>query len=309
MGKTKSKDADVKEKKTPVKLRPAKRKHNGKVTEPWRIMERLIEDEPELEPLQNAKIKLFWQADWKADVDGIAVGAQVCLANELHRNLAEESGESVDLIIKLPQEQWPQLDETEKEHRIYHELCHIKPSLDANGHQKRDTKDRLLWRLGRHPINAFHEEVKRYGIERVIGFNQAVVESIEHAARPMDKLWGDDDATKGKATEKTKAGKKPEAKSKEAEPAPDWRRLGIDTLAITKSLEMKLREAGIGTLGAFSKHQAKCHNECWWADLTGIGEKSADAISDAWELFWKNNPHYTRAPDNDVVGASHEVTA
>lgn len=168
----KKKSGAKEEKKTPVKVRPIPRKHAGKVTEPYAIMEKMIVEKPCFEHLKVAKIKLWWQKDWKADVDGIATGAQ-----------------AVDLFIKLPEQQWPTLDDVEKRHRIFHELCHFRQAKNSEGHQKRDAKDRLLWRLRRHPITAFPEEIEEFGIERVIGHNAAVMDSLRHADRPMEKLF------------------------------------------------------------------------------------------------------------------------
>ncbi len=177
-------------KKTAVKLRAIPRKHAGKITEPWAIMEGLIEECCFFAPLKIAKIKLWWQKDWKVDVDGIATGAQCSKASEMDRILAEEaSGETVDLFIKLPETQWATLDEREKERRIFHELCHFKPANDSNGNQKRDAKDRLLWRLSRHPITAFAQEIERFGVDEVLGANAKIVEAIRHAERPMEKLF------------------------------------------------------------------------------------------------------------------------
>ena len=158
MGRKRASGSIKPEKKTATKVQPIPRKHSGKITEPYAIMESMIAEKPCFEHLKVAKIKLWGQKDWKADVDGIATGAQCCKASELDRNLSEESKNgTVDLFIKLPRDQWSTLDETEKQHRIFHELCHFRPAMNAEGNQKQDTKDRLLCRLRRHPVVAFYE--------------------------------------------------------------------------------------------------------------------------------------------------------
>ena len=69
--------SETETKKTPVKLRPILRKHQGKVTEPYRIMERLLSECPEFRDIADASIKLYWRKAWVADVDGVVVGGHV----------------------------------------------------------------------------------------------------------------------------------------------------------------------------------------------------------------------------------------
>jgi hypothetical protein len=268
MGRKKS-TGEKPEKKTATKVRPIPRKHAGKVTEPWSIMERLIAECEFFAPLKDAKIKLWWQKDWKADVDGIATGAQVCKASEIDRNLVEESGsgETVDVFIKLPEAQWPGLDDIEKEHRLFHQLCHVKPAKDSNGKQKRDTKDRLLWRLGRHPIAAFHEEVARYGVDKIIGHNGAVLAAIAHTNRPMEALFD--------AAEKT------DGNGESSAPSKAWRRWNLQQLTNCGFPDGKrklLEEAGIDTMGKLiDKMNRQGSEDFWWKDVKGFGESGYDA--------------------------------
>ena len=178
--------AEQKDKRTPIKVRPILRKSGGKVTEPWSIMEKLLAECTTFSQIRNCRVKMFWQKDWKVDLDGIATGAMICKASEIDRNLVEEaSGECIDVIMKLPEKQWPQLSDKEKERRIFHELCHVHPAKDAKGEQKQDDKGRPLWRLGRHPVATFHEELARYGEKMVIGSNQAVLDAMRAADEPL----------------------------------------------------------------------------------------------------------------------------
>jgi hypothetical protein len=275
------------EKKSPIKIRPIPRKHAGKITEPWSIMERLIEEVDAFAHLKLAKIKLWWQKDWKTDVDNIATGAQVCKASEIDRNLAEESnGETVDLFIKLPEMQWPTLDDTEKEHRLYHELCHIKAAKDSSGKQKRDAKDRLLWRLGRHPITAFHEEIERYGLERVIGHNKAIVDAIVFAEKPLEKVFVE-------ADENAKAEGNAEPKNGAANPDA-WKKVKLDSLGL-KARTLKALEANnIKTLGQLTQLQ-KDQGEWWVREVKGLGETGSADLSECCERYWKENPAQTAA--------------
>lgn len=269
------KGSSTEEKKTPVKLRPIARKHAGKITEPWAIMEKMIAEKPCFEHLKVAKIKLWWQKDWKADVDGIATGAQVCKASEIDRNLAEESGgETVDLFIKLPEQQWPTLDETEKRHRIFHELCHIRPAKNAEGNQKRDSKDRLLWRLRRHPITAFPEEIEEFGIERVIGHNASVLDSIRLADRPMEKLFDQAEANAAGANGQVN-GETP----KLSDPEP-WLTAKISEIGFKSNHQEALELAGIHTAGELQQ-RIKRHGD-FWPKESGVHTRFKTAIEDVF---------------------------
>ena len=277
MARRKKEKSLLKEKKTPTKVRPIPRKHSGKVTEPWAIMEKLIAEVEQFAPLKVAKIKLWWQKDWKADVDGIAVGAQVCKASEIDRNLAEESsGETVDLFIKLPETQWPALDDVEKEHRLFHELCHIKQAKNSNGEQKRDEKDRLLWRLAKHPITAFFEELERYGYEAVIEHNQKILESISHAERPMEKIF--DEAESGPA--------ETDQPTSEASANPDaWKRYKISRLKdwLTEKAWDALEGSSVQTLGDLQDRMTNA-GEFWHSNI-GVHGRFKIQIEDAFNAF------------------------
>ncbi len=281
MGRPKG-SGEKKEKKSPVKLSPIPRVHNGKVTEPWRLLEYLVK---ELVPnkrfahLKDCRIGLLWMRDAKADADGVMIGAAVCLASELDRILLEEAGaDGRDIFIKLPREQWNHLTEDEKTFRTFHELCHIRPKLDANGKQKFDVKDRPLWRLGRHPIAAFPEEVERFGVDRVIDHNGAILKSAETAARPLLAI--------AEQAEEADA-KKPDG----------WKRLGIVRLDMPPAVEQYVIDAGCKTIGALTKHMGD-HGEFWDRDLTVGGQRKPPnfrtKIEDAFSEFWATHPEYTQ---------------
>lgn len=271
------------EKKTPIKIRMIPRKHAGKITEPWVIMEKMIAEKPCFGQLQCCKPRLVWAKDWKADVDGIATGAQVSKASELDRNLSEESaGETVDVFIKLPEQAWPTLDEIEKRHRIFHELCHIRPACNAKGEQKRDAKDRLLWRMRRHPITAFHEEIEEFGIERVIGHNGKVLESISHAERPMERLF---DQAEARATA---AGRNDNGQQLAATPGdPDtddsWKKMSLAAAAFKANHQDALEAAGIQTLGELQEKMNR-HGGFWCKEL-GINGRFKEPIEDCFNHY------------------------
>ena len=257
------------EKRVETKLRPILRKYKGKVNEPYRILAQLLAECEEFAPLRDAEIRLFYRKDWPIDADGVVTGAQCAKATEVERLEAEAGGNKIDLKILLPEETWPTLDDTEKEHRIYHELSHFAPARDAEGKQKHDTKDRPLWRMKRHQIVAFHQEVERYGVERILCHNDAMVRQVAQADRPMERLF--DQA--------------------EAKTNGDWRSTAIADLNLPATTLAKLAKVDVETIGALND-RVKQHGDFWWKDITGLGEKGAEKIANALVDFWGRHPEY-----------------
>jgi len=286
MGRKRSSTGANAEKKTATKVQLIPRKHAGKITEPYAIMESMIAEKPCFEHLKIASIKLWWQKDWKADVDGIVTGAMCCKASEVDRNLAEQNGDgSVDLFIKLPRDQWPGLGDTEKQHRIYHELCHFRPALNTEGNQKRDTKDRLLWRIRRHPVTAFYEEIEEFGIDRIVNHNKSVMDMIRHTDRPMEKQF---DASEEKVAD---TGGSTASKA--------WQQWEADCLAeygLPAGKLKLLKEAGLATMGKLIDRMNKAGAEdFWWKDIKGFGETGYGAMVDAMVKLRKAKPDFQEA--------------
>jgi len=260
------------EKRVPIKLKPVLRKHAGKITEPYRIMERLLDECEEFEPIKDAHIRMYWRKDWQADVDGVVVGAACAKATDRERLFAEEGGETVDLIILLPEETWPTLKDEEKEHRLYHELCHFAPALDSNGDQKQDEKDRPQWRLKRHPIVAFPTEVVRYGVEAILQRNERLAAQLEAIERPL--LAGGD--TNGQRDT-------------------GWRALLIaGNLDIPAGTLKALERKGIETLGELTD-TINTSPLAWHVGVPGVGAAAAQKVSDAYSDFWTAHPEYVDA--------------
>jgi hypothetical protein len=258
--------ADSDDKRTPVKLRPILRKHKGKITEPYEILERLLKECDCFADVKDAAFRLYWRKDWQVDVDGVVIGAQVCKASERERLLAEEASESLDLQILLPEKAWPTLNDEEKEHRIFHELCHCRAARDSNGEQKFDSKDRPIWRLRRHPIVAFSEEIERFGIDRVVGHNASMVEAVESADLPLFANQADENGAargNGKALAKTPI----EALQFHSEKISD-RQITL------------LSDAGLDTVGKLIAHMDE-QKEWWHRGVKGIGKDSKGPIEDA----------------------------
>ncbi len=274
-----------KEKRVAVKLYPIVRVHAGKVVEVWKLLESLIKEmaaSPRFEHLKLVKIRMFWTQDWKVDADGIATGAKVVKASERDRLLAEESGgETPDFFIILPKEQWPHLTDAEREQRLFHELCSIRPAMDTNGKQKVDTKDRLQWRLGRQPIVAFPEEVERFGVDSVLGRNDRIRASQENASRPL-------------------LASLEQAFTVEAEStlvADGWKSMNVVELDLSPAVRNYLESAGMDTLGMLSTHMAR--SGAWWAKDLKVGgmrkpPKFAESIEEGFTQFWAKHPEFTK---------------
>lgn len=225
--------------------------------------------------MRVAGIKLYWTKDWRPDPDGIVTGAQASKASEIDRLWAEQAKDRHDLTIKLPETIWPTLDDTEKEWRIFHELLHFAPAKDANGEQKRDSKDRLLWRTRRHPITAFPEEIDRYGIERVIGRTDAMRAAIDKAEMPLFAGQKDGEATgenaKGNGTPANLDASPIEA-------------LQLHSEKISDRHIQLLENAGFDRVGKLARHMDQAGT--WWTrDIAGIGPETGQPIADAVAAF------------------------
>lgn len=255
MGRQKSKS--VEEKRKAVKVQPIERKHSGKVTEPYRIMEELI---PQCHPeLAAAKILLLWRKGWRPDVDGVLVLAGIKKATDLDHAIAAMVGDGYDFTMQLNQEAWAGLSDARKTQVIDHELCHAAPDLDRDGQQKLDAKERLCWRLKKHPIQEFPEIIDRYGVEECLGLNATALQAVEDADRPLLK-----------AAEQAAGG---------------FRMMRVEALAevnpkITPTQLNKLLAAGYDTLGELADLMER--EATWWHRMVpGIGKDTAVPIEDA----------------------------
>jgi hypothetical protein len=271
MGRKRKEQGQKEPKRTPTKVQAIPRKSGGKLTEPWAILERLLADHAAFQQIRHCRVKLWWQKDPKVDADGIATGATVCKANEIDRNLSEESagGESLDIFIKLARDAWQHYPEKKKEQVIFHELCHVHPARDGNGEQKQDTKGRLLWRIGRHPISTFHEELSEYGAEAVIGNNQAVLDAMRAASAPL----------------LAEAEKNAKAREAIQRLTPKQRAESVGALpGITSAVIDMLNTANIGTLGEL--HAALIDDPEWWfKKVKGLGGERGAKIVDAFHNY------------------------
>ena len=298
-----SRNAIHKEKKTPCKIRPIERKHAGKATEPWTVMERLIEEVSHFADLKVAKWALLWRKDWKPDIDGVTTLAMIRRASEFDRTLLGQTlADGLDLVLLLAESAWQGMTAEDRERMIFHVLCHPKAARDSNGNQKMDTRDRLQWRLRKHPIVAFHEEIDAYGIDSILKAGERAATAARHAERPMEKTFDAAEAVE-EAVTKVAEGNAEEVAGTDDNPQivdPNaWKRMSVKVLKLKPVLQMKLVDAGLKTLERLSAHIASRGDEWDRAPgILGVGEAGAEQIRVAYVIFWAAHPEFCR-PETD----------
>lgn len=83
----------------------------------------------------------------------------------VERFLAEPlEHQSLDYLVMIDAAHWPTYTDVQQERLIYHELCHLQPKEDTHGRGIRLGNDgRPLLKVVPHDIEAFNEEIRRYG--------------------------------------------------------------------------------------------------------------------------------------------------
>jgi hypothetical protein len=249
---------DPADKRKPVNVRPIERKHAGKIVEPYKIMEALIEEHHS--ELEGATILLCWRKGWKADVDKVLTLARMKKASDLDRAIGSRFADSYDFVMQLNEDCWPGLSDTKKRMVIDHELCHGAPDLDCDGEQKIDTRDRWCWRLRKHPIQEFPEIIERYGADEALGINDVALAAAENAKRPLlAAMEGNDNASP-----RTLAGM----------PIEELESHGVKPRQITA---LTKRFDSVGELVDHMRDQA----EWWHQEVPGIGPETKAIVEDA----------------------------
>ncbi|HEV3341408.1 MAG TPA: putative metallopeptidase [Pirellulales bacterium] len=155
MGRKRGPPKEKARKKVNVKL--LDRKHAGQITEPYRMMEELIEQFHS--HLIDAKIAIAWRFGWKANTDGHVTLGQAKKGSDLDREMHDH-----DFVILLNHEAWNgSLNVDQKRALMDHELCHCEVSKDQNGEPKIDENKRTVYRIRKHDIEEFREIVARHG--------------------------------------------------------------------------------------------------------------------------------------------------
>ena len=170
------KGSGQKRKRVTVKFIERRIESNGKVTEPYRIMEELIKTERA--DLKDVKIGIAWRMGWRPDADGRRTLAQVVKRGDLDREL-----DTWDYVILLNDDAWQTFNEKQKERLVFEKLEQCQLSLDTNGEPKRDDRGRIVCRIQKPDIVTFRSVIKRYGWEEDL---QVLAEKgIADASRPL----------------------------------------------------------------------------------------------------------------------------
>jgi len=188
------KGSGQKRRRVTVKFIQRRIEHTGLVTEPYRIMEKLVKTRRA--DLNDVKIGIAWRLGWRPDADGWRTLGQCRMRGDLDRELDEW-----DFIILLNEDAWPTFSDKQKERLIFHELGHAQFSLDSNGAVKRDDRGRLVCRIRKHDIQDFRDVVTIYGWEEDL--QDLAEKGIADAQRPLLAEAEKKAAEKASATEDT----------------------------------------------------------------------------------------------------------
>ena len=77
--------------------------------------------------------------------------------------LAQFFGQMPQFLVTIDLEWWQEATPLEREALVYHELLHVKQSIDKNGDPAFDMDGNPKFGLVGHDIEAFNAEVERYG--------------------------------------------------------------------------------------------------------------------------------------------------
>jgi len=174
-----AKDKKKKKKRKKITTKFLPRKHAGKITGPYRIMEDLI---GAYHPhLIDAKIAICWRLGWTEDPDGWIKLGQCKKGSDLDRALHH-----YDFVVLLNHEVWNAADFSDEKKRavVDHELCHAAVVVDRNGEPKTDEAGRTCYRIRKHDVEEFREIVARHGSykRQIEAFAAAIAEK---ASRPL----------------------------------------------------------------------------------------------------------------------------
>ena len=258
-----------------VLVTPAQRMVSGEVTEPYKILEDLIDEHRN--DLEEAEIVILWRSGWRADADGFVQMVNVKKAGDVDRALSVKA----DYAIMLNKENFPRLPTRLKRVYLHHALCHMKPVYDSDGEQKQDDKGRKLWRIvKRHDIEQFGEIVKLYGND-CLHLDEDAKAANADASRPL---------LKPEPTSEKPTSEEPAVKTGVLEVTGDaWKREPLGALNLDDSVETFIADAGHKTVGELSEYMS--HKGDFWAKDMVVGGRRKPSgfqqkVEDAFTAFW-----------------------
>lgn len=263
--------ADEEKRTKRTKLRKVERKHNGRITPQYAILERLIAELPEFHHLKVATFIVMKNSGWTTSRDGLLKHASISLATERERELHGD----FDLCLSVNRQLWEssRYTEEQREQDIYHELLHVVADVDKDsGEQRKDDRGRLCWRLRDHPIQRFPEEIERYGIEKVLKLDlDAKAASADEQSQASAKATENDANRPLLATSDMQLAK-----------------MGIEQLQerteagnkISDRTVQMLVNAGIENVLELKQRIVR-NPEFWYRDVKGVGKDTRTPIEDA----------------------------
>lgn len=264
-----------KRKKVTVQL--LKRIHAGEVTEPYRLMEEILQRDHG--HLADAKIGIAWRMGWRSDTDGHMRLGQCRKRGDLDREL-----DGFDFMLLLNKEAWPGLNETQKRALVDHELCHAQIVIDSDGNPKKNDRDRLVCRIKKHDTEEFRAVVERHGLWTA-DLEQIAQAAINDAKRPLlkkDETKPTDPETKPESCE-TPAGRDA------------WKREPLGVLNLSDAVETFIADAGHRTVGALSDYMAG-KGQFWAKDMQVGGRRKpprfSEQIEEAFAAYWAAHPEF-----------------
>lgn len=262
MGRRKADGTKVKKRKK-VTVQLLKRMHAGEVTQPYQILEDLLETVHG--ELQDAKFAIAWRLGWRADANGLLRLGQCRKRSDLDREL-----DAFDFVILLNKEAWPTLNDKQKLALIDHEMCHAQIVMDTDGEAKYDDRNRLVCRIRKHDVEEFQQIVDRHGCytQELSKIAQA---GINDAKRPL------------LTTADGREGDKPDD--------PDaWRKTKLSAIGFKANHLDSLERAGLKTLGDL-QDKMNHHGQFWCKELK-INGRFKETIEDCFNAWISKETSY-----------------
>jgi hypothetical protein len=268
----------IEERRKKTTLRKIERKHAGRITQPYKILESLIADVEQFRPLAAAKIIIVWKSGWKPTKDDILKHAQIRKLSELEREIW---GDEYDLCMLLHRELWQsaRFTDDQREQDVFHELLHVTAEIDdKTGDQKKDDRGRLCWRLRNHPIQRFPEEIERYGLEAILHLDEDAKAAAADEESKADAIATEND--EGRPLLAIAGGTSSNAVDIETMPIVRLVAYAKGKARIAKRTIKALEDAGIDTIGklaALMREKA----EWWHKEVDGVGRDTKGPLEDA----------------------------
>lgn len=258
-------------KKVTVKL--LEREHGGKVTTPYRLMERIVKaHHPHL---KDAKIAIAWRFGKRADADGRLWLGQAKKGSDLDRSL-----HGYDFVILLNHEAWNVSSFTEEMMNalLDHELCHCAIANDSNGEPKVDEEGRKVYRIRKHDLEEFSEVVARHGqwksdIRHFV--DMALRDKRERDAQP---LLPDEKSSKETASKSNGAAHGSNGH------AGNWRQDPFSNLGLLPGINEAFAEMKVTTIGGLFELRAAINDsKAIWP--RGVGPAKSEEICKRLEAY------------------------